>query len=62
MVRCLTASLQDIAAEDEAALAQFMPKEAPARITLADVIMSKIKDQETEIESHMSGGSGDESF
>lgn len=32
-----------------------MSREAPARRTLADVIMEKIQDKKTEIESHMSG-------
>ena len=32
-----------------------MSKDTPARRTLADVIMEKIKDKKTEIESQMSG-------
>ena len=33
----------------------FMSKEMPARRTLADVILEKIQDKKTEIESQMSG-------
>ena len=32
----------------------FMSKEPPQRRTLADIIMEKIKDKKTEIESQMS--------
>ncbi|CAH3170687.1 unnamed protein product [Porites lobata] len=40
--------------EDEQAFEAFMSKDTPARRTLADVIMEKIKDKKTEIESQMS--------
>lgn len=40
--------------EDEQAFEAFMSKDAPARRTLADVIMDKIRDKKTEIESQMS--------
>ncbi|XP_046859306.1 bystin-like isoform X2 [Xenia sp. Carnegie-2017] len=40
--------------EDEKALEMFMSKEPPQRQTLADIIMEKIKDKKTEIESQMS--------
>ena len=32
----------------------FMPKDVPQRLTLADIIMSKIKEKETELASQMS--------
>jgi len=41
--------------EDEQAFEAFMSKDTPARRTLADVIMEKIQDKKTEIESQMSG-------
>lgn len=40
--------------EDEQAFEVFMSKDTPARRTLADVIMEKIQDKKTEIESQMS--------
>lgn len=40
--------------EDEEALKMFMSHDAPKRTTLADMIMSRIKDHETEIASQMS--------
>ncbi|XP_031575104.1 bystin-like [Actinia tenebrosa] len=40
--------------DEEKAFEKFMSKEAPTRRTLADVIMEKIQDKKTEIESHMS--------
>ncbi|KAL9979229.1 hypothetical protein ACROYT_G016860 [Oculina patagonica] len=40
--------------EDEQAFEAFMSKDTPARRTLADVIMDKIRDKKTEIESQMS--------
>ncbi|XP_020612923.1 bystin-like [Orbicella faveolata] len=40
--------------EDEQAFEAFMSKDTPARRTLADVIMEKIQDKKTEIESQMS--------
>lgn len=40
--------------EDEKAFEAFMSKDTPARRTLADVIMEKIQDKKTEIESQMS--------
>ena len=46
-------TLQDIAAEDERTLELFMPKEVPKRLTLADIILGKIKDKETEIASQI---------
>lgn len=36
-------------AEDEEALSYFMSKEAPSRATLANLIMDKVKEKETEI-------------
>ena len=40
---------QDLNAEDEEALSYFMSKEAPSRATLANLIMDKVKEKETEI-------------
>ncbi|KAK3713149.1 hypothetical protein QZH41_010041 [Actinostola sp. cb2023] len=40
--------------DEEKAFEMFMSKEAPERRTLADIIMEKIQDKKTEIESHMS--------
>ena len=40
---------QNLDAEDEEALAFFMVKNAPARTTLANIIMDKVKEKETEI-------------
>lgn len=47
--------LQEVDEEDEQAFELFMSKHTPARRTLADVIMEKIQDKKTEIESQMSG-------
>ena len=41
--------------EDEQEFEKFMSKDAPVRRTLADVIMEKIQEKKTEIESQMSG-------
>ena len=46
---------QEVDEEDEKAFETFMSKEAPVWRTLADVIMEKIQDKKTEIESQMSG-------
>ena len=48
-------TLQEVDEEDEKAFEAFMSKDTPARRTLADVIMEKIQDKKTEIESQMSG-------
>jgi len=40
---------QNLDAEDEEALAFFMVKNGPARTTLANIIMDKVKEKETEI-------------
>ena len=47
--------MQEVDEEDEEAFETFMSKDTPARRTLADVIMEKIRDKKTEIESQMSG-------
>ena len=47
--------MQEVDEEDEQAFEAFMSKDTPARRTLADVIMEKIQDKKTEIESQMSG-------
>lgn len=44
---------QQIQPDDEYILNQFMPAHPPHRVTLADVIMGKIREQETEIASQM---------
>jgi hypothetical protein len=46
---------QGIAPEDEAALQMFMSKEPGKRLNLGELIMSKIREKETEIASQMSG-------
>lgn len=51
----LLCALQEVDKEDEQAFEVFMSKDIPARRTLADVIMEKIRDKKTEIESQMSG-------
>lgn len=51
----LLCALQEVDEEDEQAFEVFMSKDTPARRTLADVIMEKIQDKKTEIESQMSG-------
>ncbi|EGD79107.1 hypothetical protein PTSG_09834 [Salpingoeca rosetta] len=43
-----------IDATDEASVAAFMPEEAPARMTLADVILAKIEENKTEIQTQLS--------
>ena len=55
--------LQDVDPEDEKALAKFMNPNPQPRITLADIIMGKITEKQTEIqdqpfEEHRSRGSG----
>jgi len=47
--------LQHLEKEDEETLSHFMSKDAPVRKTLADVIMDKIKEKETEIMTLASG-------
>lgn len=54
-IKCLSFLHQEIDEDEEKAFEKFMSKEAPTRRTLADVIMEKIQDKKTEIESHMSG-------
>jgi essential nuclear protein 1 len=44
---------------DERAMQAFMTAEAPQRVTLADLIMAKIKDRQTEIATEVSGGFND---
>ena len=46
---------QAIAPSDEQAIEAFMAPVPATRRTLADLIMSKIKDRQTEIASQMSG-------
>lgn len=41
--------------EDEKALQMFMSKDPPVRWTLADIIMEKITEKQTEIRTQMSG-------
>lgn len=41
--------------EDEKALQMFMSKDPPVRRTLADIIMEKITEKQTEIRTQMSG-------
>jgi len=50
----------EVDAGDEEALRMFMAPEAPSRLTLADIVLGKIKEKETEIASQMSmrGGAG----
>eukprot|EP00051_Salpingoeca_urceolata_P027599 m.482324 g.482324 ORF g.482324 m.482324 type:complete len:434 (-) comp22494_c0_seq1:18-1319(-) len=43
----------DVDPRDERALTAFMAPEPPQRLTLADIIMSKIKEKETEIQSQL---------
>jgi len=45
----------EIDPEDDEALAAFMPSAAPQRLTLADIILAKIREKETEMASRMSG-------
>lgn len=44
----------EINEEDEKVLESFMPQEMTERKTLADAIMEKIRDKETELASHLS--------
>lgn len=44
-----------VAAEDDAALQAFMPAAPPQRLTLADIILAKIREKETEYASNVSG-------
>jgi len=41
--------LQEVSAEDQKILEQFLPPEAQKRQTLQDVIMEKIKERRTEV-------------
>uniref|UniRef100_UPI00358E3C83 bystin n=1 Tax=Myxine glutinosa TaxID=7769 RepID=UPI00358E3C83 len=42
--------------EDEKAIEMFMSKDPPARVTLADIIMEKLTEKQTEVASMMSEG------
>jgi hypothetical protein len=42
-------------ADDEQVLAKFMSAEPGKRLTLADMVMDRIKEKETEIQSMVSG-------
>lgn len=46
---------QEVNEEDEKALQMFMSKDPPVRRTLADIIMEKITEKQTEIRTQMSG-------
>jgi hypothetical protein len=46
---------QDVDEDDEKALQMFMSEKAPTRRTLADIIMEKITEKQTEIKTEMSG-------
>lgn len=46
---------QEVNEEDEKALQMFMSKDPPMRRTLADIIMEKITEKQTEIRTQMSG-------
>lgn len=46
---------QEVNEEDEKALQMFMSKDPPVRRTLADIIMEKITEKQTEICTQMSG-------
>lgn len=46
---------QEVNEEDEKALQMFMSKDHPVRRTLADIIMEKITEKQTEIRTQMSG-------
>ncbi len=54
MALILSIFIQDIDVDDEKTLELFMPKDVPKRITLADIILDKIKEKETEIASQIS--------
>lgn len=45
---------QHISAEDERTVQQFMPTDVKPRRVLADIIMERIREKETEINSKMS--------
>ncbi len=45
--------MQNIAPSDEKVLEMFMSKSAPKRVTLADIILAKIKEKETEMASQI---------
>lgn len=45
-------------ADDEQVLAKFMSAEPSQRLTLADMVMDRIKEKETEIQTMMSGRDG----
>lgn len=47
--------IQVINEEDERALEQFMPANAPARLRLADIIAEKLTEKKTEISAAFSG-------
>ena len=46
---------QVIKEEDEKALERFMSNKQPARRTIADIIMEKITEKQTEMQSRMTG-------
>ena len=46
---------QEVDDDDEKALEKFMAPNAPARRTLADIIMEKLTEKQTEVASQMSG-------
>jgi essential nuclear protein 1 len=47
----LTIILKNINADDEKALEMFMSKKPEARLTLADMILEKITEKQTEIQT-----------
>lgn len=51
MYLCIFKFIQEINPEDEKALEMFMSKKPEARLTLADMIMEKITEKQTEIQS-----------
>jgi hypothetical protein len=54
MYTCMHACiLQDLDAGDERVMEQFMSRNMNARMTLADIIMAKIREKETEIGSNV---------
>lgn len=52
---------QDVDADDEKALEMFMSHNPPVRRTLADIIMEKITEKQTEIKTQLSGNHGNRS-
>lgn len=48
---CLLSFLKEINPDDEKALEMFMSKKPGARLTLADMIMEKITEKQTEIQT-----------